>query len=69
MRRCRTPLVLSLSLAALLLSGCESRGWVVQRYPSNSNSNVAAADPLGAALVASSKTQRQASAEAVADGR
>lgn len=69
MRRYRTPLVLGFGLFALALAGCESRGWVVQRYPSDANTNVAAADPLGAAIVAKTTDRRLAAAEALADSQ
>jgi len=57
MRRLRTPLVLSLGFAALLLTGCSGHGWVVQRYPAGNQSNIAASDPFGAALLAPSRSQ------------
>jgi len=52
MRRFRNPIILGLSFAALLISGCTDHGWVVQRYPADSNSNIAASDRFGAALLA-----------------
>ncbi len=64
MRRHRPALVLGLGLVSLLLTGCSGHGWIVQRYPADSNTNVAAADPMGAALIATRSKRAVAAADA-----